>query len=134
MAKKNPGGIRSVRRKRGVLTLLLLLLALPLFPQEGDVNEIRSIERVGDDVLIELYSSREFPVRDALIRLHIGDNEFTRSQSPPDGSLNTLIFILPADQFAQQIESGDPVSVDFGDDQMKWEFGKLDKSLLGKKK
>jgi hypothetical protein len=116
-----------------------------------EVNTIRSIKTVAvaaaransrtqPEIEIELNSTREFPVRNQIVVLRIGDEEFTRSRSPEDGSLNTLIFILPADQFTKAA-NGDPVAVYYGrddpnerDDQKdRWEFGRLDKSLLDKK-
>lgn len=98
-------------------------------------NRIVRITRVESDVEVEVTSSREFPVRNELVKMNIGGREFSRSRSPEDGSLNTLIFILASEQFSE-VSTGDEVSVYYGqeDSGETWRFGKLDKGMLDKSK
>ncbi len=98
-------------------------------------NAIQSIRTVQGTVEIELTSATEFPVRDELVRLRIGAQEFTRSRPPRDGRLNALIFTLTAEQF-DKLADGDEVIVQYGRDgaSQRWRFGKLDKRLKDKKK
>lgn len=131
------------RHGQSVLILLLLLLALPFRVAAEERNLIRSITTVKDPaggtdwVELELSSSREFTVRNAVIILHFvgpqGSIECQKSRSPKDGSLNTLFFSLPAPVF-DQAATGDQVRVDFGGLAGKpWKFPPLDKSLRDKK-
>jgi hypothetical protein len=92
---------------------------------------IKSIKTVRSAVELQLTSSRSFGVRNALVVLRIGTQKFTKSRSPEDGSLNTLIFTLTADEFARTAP-GDRVTVQYGDEP-GWDFGTLDKRLLDKK-
>lgn len=90
----------------------------------------------GPPVEIQVDSTKEFPVRDAVVVLNIGGKEFTMSRSPEDGSLNTLIFTVSASDWAS-LKSGDSMAVYFGQDDVKnpearWNFGALDKTLLNK--
>ena len=147
---------KGERTKRGsawqrVFLLFVCLGCSLALAAEKDVNTIRSIKTVAaaaganvrsqPGVEIELNSTREFPVRNQIVVLRIGDEEFLRSRSPEDGSLNTLIFILTADEFAKAA-NGDPVAVYYGRDDPnepdkqkdRWDFGRLDKSLLDKGK
>jgi hypothetical protein len=56
---------------------------------------------------------------------------FVGSRPPEDGSLNTLIFTLPFEQFARTA-FGDRITVQYGDEP-EWDFGILDKRLLDEK-
>ncbi len=116
------------------LGFLFLLSGPAMAQQQEEVNTIKSIKTVPEGIEIELYSTREFPVRNEIVRLHIGDDEFTRSRSPEDGSLNTLFFTLTVSAFETRVATGDRVWVDFGEGSQRWDFGTLDKSLLGKSK
>jgi hypothetical protein len=108
-----------------------------------DVNSVESVRSVGRSVEIELHSSREFPVRDEVVVLRIGKKEFSRSRPPEDGSLNTLIFILPVAEF-DALPDGAPLTVKYGrqreeeggmsadsaaDHGPRWDFGKLNKAM-----
>lgn len=86
-------------------------------------------------VEIELYSPRSFPVGNERVVLKIGKQQFTRSRSPDDGTLNTLFFLLPAQAFARAVD-GDPVTIQYGlgDTGRRWDFGKLNKRLLKKER
>jgi hypothetical protein len=131
-----------------VLLSCFLLVPVLAAAQTGkpDVNTVKSVKAVGSHVEVELHSSREFPVRDEVIVLRIGKKEFLTSRSPADGSLKTLIFSIPADEFAQ-LADGETMSVGFGRGRVdlpeqaagaareavrRWDFGKLDKSQLGR--
>jgi hypothetical protein len=150
-----------VSRNRRNLTWLGLALSyfivLPgLAAQQADgpkVNTVRSVRSVAPpagvaaaaaEVEIELHSSHEFPIRAEVVVLRIGSSDFMKSRSPADGSLNTLIFSVPADEFAQ-LSNGAQMTVRYGRrepgvpqgpaaqalvDRWTWDFGKLDKSLL----
>ena len=124
-------GTRPGRLWLWTLTLLLFLVGLPaLATAQPEVNVIKSIKTVRSEVEIQLTSSRAFGVRNALVVLRIGTQEFTNSRSPEDGSLNTLIFTLTSDEFAR-LAPGDRVTVQYGDEP-GWDFGTLDKRLLDK--
>jgi len=126
------GGTRPGRLWPWLLTLLLSLIGLPaLATAQPEVNEIKSMKTVGSEVELQLTSSRSFGVRSALVVLRIGTQEFTKSQSPEDGSLNTLIFTLTSDEFAR-LAPGERVIVQY-DNEPGWDFGALDKCLLDKK-
>ncbi len=101
---------------------------------EGE-NTIREIRTVGGKVEIEVTSAAGFPVRDELVILRIGNQEFTQSRPPKDGSLNALIFTVPAETF-DKLSDGNEVSVHYGRNASAEvrRFGKLDKKLRGKKK
>lgn len=103
------------------------------------VNTVKSLRAVGKDatdVEMELHSTREFPVRDALVLLRIGAQEIRFSRSPESGSLNTLIFHLSPVQWAQA-RSGDAMTVYYSEDDPKdpesrWVYPALDKTQLNK--
>ncbi len=120
-------------RWRGMLGVLAcVLVSLPALGSNADVNVITRIERVASGVEIEVKSSRPFPVRALGPELRVGTGGFLKSRSPEDGSLNALIFMLTAEEFAQT-SMGDPVSVGYGQSMLpedRWDFGPLDKSTL----
>ncbi len=126
-----PTPARSVRGR--ILALALAALAgLLFFPATTGANTIKSITSVGQTVEITVNSGAGFDVRDELVVMIIGDQQFTTSRSPDDGGLNELIFILTLDEW-NQLATGDPVIVQFGeDDDNPQSFGTLDKSLLNK--
>ncbi len=101
----------------------------------ADVNEIMQIRSVDSDVRydshveIKVTSYKLFSIRAMPPVLRIGGQRFRKSRSPKDGNLNTLIFILTAEEYAKT-ESGDPVSVILGQDDSpvgRWFFGHLTK-------
>ena len=123
---------------------MVTFLALPVLAAAQDVNTVKSMRAVGNTVEIELESSKQFEIRDDLIVLKIGNKEFSRSKSPKDGSLNRLIFMIPASAF-EQLADGEAMTVSFRSDNVsddvsatggtrrggpRWDFGKLNKSLL----
>lgn len=141
------------RRWLGVV--LSFCIALPAFAaqQAGEkVNTVRSIRAAAAaagaaaaaaEVEIELHSSQAFPILDQVVVLRIGNRDFLRSRSPVDGSLNTLFFIVSANDFAQlpdgarmtvRYGTGDPEGTQESAAQAargrRWDFGALDKSLL----
>ena len=126
--------------------LLFCLVSFSAFVTAQDVNVVKSIRTVvaaagstsAPTIEVELNSSREFPIRDEVVILRIGTRDIFRSRTPSDGSLNTLIFMLTADEFAQ-IADGADMSVRYGKDlrggraavrNPRWNFGKLNKALL----
>jgi len=128
---------------RWIGVLLLCLVAGPSVAaaQGGgvkpDVNVVQSVKAVSPAVgpavvEIEVRSSKEFPVRDEIVTLRIGNAEFRKSRSPAGGRLDTLIFILTDEEF-QQVTDGDTMTVQYGMANTagpRWSFGKLNKSLL----
>ena len=124
--------------------LMVTFLALPVLAAAQDVNTVRSMRAVGNNVEIELESSKPFEIRNDLIVLKIGNKEFSRSKSPKDGSLNRLIFMIPTSAF-EALADGEAMVVSFRSDNVsgdvsatggsrrggpRWDFGKLNKSLL----
>ncbi len=112
----------------------------PGVPSPRDVNvikRIRTVPRAGvlqgqRGVEIELYSSRAFTVRNELLVLRIGAQQFRASRYARGGDTHTVIFTLPFEAFTQAV-SGDPVIVQYGDEPANaWNFGRLDKSRLDK--
>ena len=123
---------------------LAAILALPVLAGAQEVNTVKAIRAVSNTVEIELESSKQFPIRNDVIVLRVGNREFSRSKTPKDGSLNKLIFIVPAAEFAA-LTDGEAMTVSFRSDNVpgdvsatgrstrggpRWDFGKLDKSLL----
>jgi hypothetical protein len=112
-------------------------------PPGSEANEVVSIRTVNSGVEIELFSTEPFPARALFPILCAGAHEFWTSRSGADGSLNTLIFSLTAEEFAAT-RTGDRLSVQYGYcepdyDQRTlywdlWVFGVLDKSLLDRER
>jgi hypothetical protein len=110
-------------------------------PDDKRVNTVRSIRAVGAEVEIELHSTVEFPVRDEVVILRIGNRDITKSRPPADGSLNTLIFSLGTAEF-DRLPDGGPMTVRYGKalpapgpapqaaDPAQWNFGLLNKGRL----
>ena len=111
--------------------------------QGPDVNTVRRIQTVDGVGEIEVRSNREFPIRDQVVVLRIGDKEFLRSKTPENGSLKTLIFMLTPAEF-DALSDGAPMTVKYGRDKdsggpqaeaalvlrgLKWNFGQLNKAL-----
>lgn len=123
--------------------LAVAVLGLPVLAAAQDVNTVKAIRAVDSTVEIELESSKQFEIRNDIIVLRIGDKEFTRSKTPKNGSLHRLIFMVPANDFAA-LPDGAEMNVSFRSDNAggdvsatggraggpRWNFGKLDKSLL----
>ena len=144
MITMTPGTSRAYTQ---ICVLLACLVSLPAFAaaQEPEVNVVKSVRAVNSTIEIELESSKEFPVRNEVVVLRIGNKEFMKSKTPKGGSLKKLIFILTADEF-DQLADGDPMIVTYGrqtDDDItglsgrrhhepRWDFGKLNKALLGR--
>jgi hypothetical protein len=97
----------------------------------NSVREIRAAEG-GATVEIEVESSKEFPVGGQIVVLRIGKDEFIYSKTPPGGSLNRLIFLVPAKAFAA-IPDGTAMTVQYGRGEHGHDrrtFGPLDKGQL----
>ena len=124
-----------MRNLSHLIVLLLLTSPLLALAQNANNNKINSLRSAGSMVEVELTSPDEFTVRDALIQLHLGDRTYMLSRAPANGSLNTIIFLVPADEFATAIRDGDLVRVDFrGAEEygQHWDFGTLNKGQLKK--
>lgn len=129
---------RASRATRGARAGWLCSLLFAVFPIASaraggaEMNAIQSVKtNQSGEVEIELKSTKEFPVRDAVIELRIGDQTFRRSRPAPDGSLNTIIFVLTDDQYAK-INTGDSIRVGFSHEPSRWDFGYVDKTQRDK--
>jgi hypothetical protein len=123
---------------------MLFLLSLSVFANAQTItagNVVKGIREVVSaatgtpEIEFELYSPTPFPIRDQIIVLRIGRIDVLKSRSPEDGSLNTLIFSLPTDQF-EQLADGAEMTVQFGRTPAargpRWNFGQLNKALLSR--
>ncbi len=63
-------------------------------------------------VEIEVSSDRAFPIRNAILTLHVGDRS-TSLSNHPDGDMTRAVFTLDADEFAS-IPDGSTASVRYG--------------------
>jgi hypothetical protein len=104
----------------------------------NDVNQIKSVRSVqsstlGNAVEIELSSNREFLPQGEMLVLRIGSQEINLSRYPATGETGTVVFTLTADEWAR-VSQSDPVSVQYGSgtNYIGWNFGKVDKTLLGR--
>jgi hypothetical protein len=126
-----------------VLSLLGFALLAAAQAPAADVNTVKRIQTVNGVVEIEVHSTREFPIRNQVIVLRIGDREFLRSKTPENGTLKTLIFMLTPEQFGA-LADGATMTVKFGRDRdgenpqieaaavargLRWDFGKLNKAI-----
>ncbi len=102
--------------------------------EEGVVNSVKSIKTAKSGAVVEITitSTKKFLQSDLPVLL-IGDQEFTISRYPDDGSSDTLIFTLDAKDF-QRTENGDRVIFQYGrgEGRNQRDFGVLDKSRLDK--
>lgn len=127
----------------GAIAICLLISGLLAAAQAPAVNTIKRIQTVDGVVEIEVHSTRDFPIRDQVVVLRVGDKEFLRSKTPENGSLNTLIFMLTPAQF-DALTDGAAMTVKYGRDRdgegpqvevaqtargLRWDFGKLNKAL-----
>jgi len=102
----------------------------------NDVNKIKSIRSVQsgtgpNGVEIELASNREFLPQGEMLTLRLGSLEFNLSHYPSTGETTRIIFTLTSEEFAQ-VTQGDSVFVDYGSGASRWNFGKVDKSMLNR--
>jgi hypothetical protein len=127
-------------------TLMICLFAFGVLAaaqgRGADVNTVKRIQTVDGVVEIEIQSNREFPIRDQVVVLRIGDKEFQRSRTPENGSLKTLIFMLTPAQFDALVDDAQMTvkygrhGADEGPDAavaaargLRWNFGKLNKAM-----
>jgi hypothetical protein len=125
---------KSERTYLYILISSLFLVFVPVIGNGEDGNLIKAIRTTPSGIEIELCSIKPFPVRAQLAVLRIGSKEFARSRYSTDGNLNTLIFTLRTDEFAQ-LNTGDQVIVQYGYGELssnRRDFGPLDKSMLDK--
>ena len=126
--------------QRLVMATVALLLGLSggAFGTEGsgsqDVNLVETIQKGPGGVQIQVTSSRPFPVRALPPVLQIGSHRFSRSVRPPDGDLDTLIFLLEHQEFAQ-LRTGEPAYVLYGkggSPRERWDLGEFRKDPQGR--
>ena len=130
-------------RVAGAIVVCLLISGLLAAAQAPPVNTVKRIQTVDGVVEIEVHSNREFPIRDQVVVLRVGEKEFLRSKTPEDGSLKTLIFMLTPAQF-DALQDGAPMTVKYGRGEdaqgpqveaaaaargLRWDFGKLNKAI-----
>jgi hypothetical protein len=111
----------------------LLLCAVPALASGEPVNKIQNIKTTkAGTVEVTITSSNPFLQSDIPV-LRIGDQDFTISRYPDDGSPNTLIFTLTADEFAKA-KTGEKVVFQYGrgEGRNQRDFGALDKSKRDK--
>ncbi|MBI1747653.1 MAG: hypothetical protein HYR55_13865 [Acidobacteria bacterium] len=108
----------------------------PVSEALGIINGIRTTaqaDQLADQtaVEIEVASNEAFPVRDELVMLRIGEQEFGLSRYPENGDTRSLTFTLSAEEFAN-LSTGNEVFVQYGRGPAneRWNLGLLDKSLL----
>jgi hypothetical protein len=104
---------------------------------EGEAA-VAALRLAGATVEIEVAGSQPFPVRALPPVLAIGESRFARSRPPEDGSLATLVFLVPLEDFAE-LADGDPMRLGYGLSagapgpaaEPVWDLGPLDKSGIG---
>jgi hypothetical protein len=113
--------------------------ANPVINTDGNTLTVRTVNNsmaVGNQPAVEIVvtSNAEFPVKDELAVLRIGDKNFALSRYPDTGETNSLIFTLTSEEFAQ-VSSGAPVFVQYGfgdNSRVQWNFGTLDKGAVNR--
>ena len=105
--------------------VLVLLATVNTSSRTADVVRLECVSP--DTVEIELHSAQLFPVRDAIIELHVGSVTSGLSRYGGDGDLHTIIFMLAPDQLAQ-ITNTDVAYVGFnpGGPDDTWLVGTID--------
>jgi len=83
-------------------------------PPMRDTHEVVRIEPSGDEVEIEVFSTRPFLPRALAPILCIGTQAFTRSGSLQNGSLNSLLFTLTREEF-EAVQDPALITVQHGD-------------------
>jgi len=123
----------SVQTLAAALSCMVLLSAASAFAQAGQSNMIASLRALSGESYELLVNSAEPFLRSDLPVLRIGDQEITISRAPDDGSSDSRIFILTAEEF-RKAKSGDKVSFQWGrgEGRTKLDFGTLDKAKLQK--
>ena len=92
-------------------------------------NHVQMRRTGKSNVEIQVSSDRPFPVVNAGVVLYIGQQK-SRLSRYPEGKMNTLVFTMPADDFAKT-KDGDAITVRYEpDSQGHWEFGALDKKAV----
>src|SRR5713101_8741648 len=125
--------IRSAQSKRrGAMTLSLLLAAMPALAKESTVKQVSSIKTAKSGIDVAITREKEF-LQSNLPVLNIGDQvESTISRYPDDGDMHTLIFTVPVELF-KKAKNGDRLTFRYGRGSSQVEdFGALDKSQLDK--
>ncbi len=112
----------------------VLVLAVGSALAEGKLNAVAGLKAVngGESYEVTGNSSQPF-LRSDLPVLKIGTQEITISRAPEDGSSESRIFIVNAEEF-RKMKSGDKVVFQWGRGEGKEQlnFGTLDKTKLQK--
>jgi len=120
----------------GIALAAFAVVGLPRAAQaqsaNGQITQVKAVS--ANTVDVEVTSEREFPVLDSVVTLHIGDKSYSVSRSPEGGSLNTLIFSVPASDLIAGANSGADAWIDYGGvNGLRWNLGKLSAATIGKK-
>jgi hypothetical protein len=113
------------------VVFLLVGSALAQGKQPNAVAGLKAVN-AGETYEVTVNSSEPF-LRSDLPVLKIGNQEITISRAPDDGSSDSRIFIVDAEQF-RKIKSGDKVVFQWGrgEGRKQLDFGTLDKTRLQK--
>ena len=101
------------RRTAPIAKVSLLFSLLALSQQSFAELTIISAAETNDTIELTVRNTDNFTVGALPYVLKIGDARFSRSRSPSDGALDTLIFLIPRDTF-NQINEGDLVALGYG--------------------
>lgn len=119
-----------------VLGLLAAGQATAQMASDTVIKSIRTVRTASSppkqEVVVEIRSKTPFKVGALGYVLRLGSREFSHYVYPKDGSLNTLLYHIPAADFAR-IAAGEKASVYYhSPDRDRRDLGKLDKRLLNK--
>lgn len=113
----------------------------PVSTADDALNRQVRLTTTDDAIEFELWSIEPFPTRALFSVVRIGDRDFSSSRYPEDGRLNSLIFMIPHEDF-DLLSSEDLVAVYYGgagspptgpvvpDPTNPWNFGGFKKGLL----
>ena len=108
----------------------------PPCPPESDRHEIARVERIGEEVEVEVFSTRPFQPRALFPILCIGAASTFQSRPGEDGSLNRLIFTFPRETFDAiegsqlvTVQHWEPCLADLDQQRLYWDlwvFGRIE--------
>jgi hypothetical protein len=129
--KISAGSVHSWTLASAAVVFLLVGSALAQGKQPNAVAGLKAVN-AGETYEVTVNSSEPF-LRSDLPVLKIGNQEITISRAPDDGSSDSRIFIVDAEQF-RKIKSGDKVVFQWGrgEGRKQLDFGTLDKTRLQK--
>jgi hypothetical protein len=99
------------------------------------VSSIRRVPRAAElhdqpGIRIAITGDRPFEIRDAMLIMRIGEQEFDLGDINADGERRTVVFTLTPEQFGR-LKSGDQITLGYGSGaRHAWRVGRLDKGQL----